>query len=327
MASMLSGVAFGAAMVAAGFSHPTLVSQQLKLQDWHLVQTLLTATASSAAIYAIAERLGFVKLRPRSSSPLGLFANYDGNITGGALLGAGMALSGAGPEILLAQAAGGLKSGLYALGGAIVGGIAWTGFLSGWTKRRKEEAGVKAETVTMGDQFGLSNDAMLLVFETTCLGAVAASVMHSPEPLNVQTRWIIGGVCIGVAQLVSLVSRRSLMGISGAYEEMGSYFWWLASGLKATSKPSHQNILFAVGTVAGALATGRMFPALMSHTPTGSSPLLAALGGALMTVGSRMAGGCTSGHGLSGLALLSTSSIVTMESTFAAGLLVAPFVN
>jgi uncharacterized membrane protein YedE/YeeE len=239
-----------------------------------------------------------------------------------------MALSGAAPEILLAQAATGLRTGLYALGGAVVGGLAWTGFLGGWLKKRNDQAGIKPQTVTMGDQFGLSKDAMLVVFETTCLGAVAASVMHSPEPLNVQARWLMGGLCIGLAQLVSLISRRSLMGISGAYEEMGSFFWWLFGGAKSANKPgSYQNIMFAIGTLAGGWATSQIFPQLIDHVPTSSiSPTTAAIGGVLMTVGSRMAGGCTSGHGLSGLALLSTSSIVTMESTFAAGLLMTPLV-
>lgn len=268
-----------------------------------------------------------VKLRPRSSSPLGLFASYDGNITGGALLGAGMALASATPEILLAQAASGFRTSLYALGGAVAGGIAWAGGLGGWLARRRDDSGAKPETTTLGEHFGLSRGAMLVVFEATCLGAVAASVAHSPEPFEQQARWLAGGVCIGLAQLVSLVSRRSLMGVSGAYEEVGNWFWWLTGRDGAAGRPSYQNILFGAGTVVGALATSRAFPALVGPAPAGFSPWAVAVGGALMTIGSRIAGGCTCGHGISGLSLLSISSVVTMESTFASGLLMAPLVS
>jgi uncharacterized membrane protein YedE/YeeE len=40
-------------------------------------------------------------------------------------------------------------------------------------------------------------------------------------------------------------------------------------------------------------------------------------------VGSRMAGGCPSGHGISGMSLLSISSVVTIASAFGAGAVVA----
>lgn len=44
----LSGVAFGAALVAAGVYQPGIIASQLKLQDWHMIQALLAATASSS---------------------------------------------------------------------------------------------------------------------------------------------------------------------------------------------------------------------------------------------------------------------------------------
>lgn len=48
MATLLSGAAFGAAMVAAGLHQPSIVVSQMKFENWHMVQTFLAATASSA---------------------------------------------------------------------------------------------------------------------------------------------------------------------------------------------------------------------------------------------------------------------------------------
>jgi hypothetical protein len=47
------------------------------------------------------------------------------------------------------------------------------------------------------------------------------------------------------------------------------------------------------------------------------------LGGAVAVFGARMAGGCPSGHGLSGLMQLSVSGFLAMAAFFAAGIIVA----
>lgn len=47
MATILSGAAFGAAMIAAGFHNPAVVITQMKFENWHMVQAFLAATASS----------------------------------------------------------------------------------------------------------------------------------------------------------------------------------------------------------------------------------------------------------------------------------------
>jgi uncharacterized membrane protein YedE/YeeE len=43
------------------------------------------------------------------------------------------------------------------------------------------------------------------------------------------------------------------------------------------------------------------------------------LGGMAMIFGARLAGGCTSGHGISGMSMLALSSIYTVLSMFAFG--------
>ena len=46
-------------------------------------------------------------------------------------------------------------------------------------------------------------------------------------------------------------------------------------------------------------------------------------GGFVMLLGARIAGGCTSGHGVSGMAQLAVGSFVAVAAMFAGGILVA----
>lgn len=275
-----------------------------------------------SVIYNIAERTGYVSLTPRSNSPLGLLAKYDGNIIGGALLGAGMGLSGACPGTLLTQVAMGVTAGYYALLGAVLGGIVWTGFLSGAVKKRSVARGLKSEVSTFDRQLGLSRAAATLLFEAVCIGAVAYTTTYAPSAREPRMLGAQGGLLIGGAQLFSILTRRSMLGVSTSYEEAGSWFWWLVKGASARA-PSYRNIVFASGLVGGAYSLAWLRPDLVGGPIAEISPELAVLGGAVMVIGSRMAGGCTSGHGISGMSLLSTSSVITIASTFAAGIAVA----
>ncbi len=47
MATVLSGMAFGAALTAAGVYQPSVIISQLQLQNWHMIQSFLAAAASS----------------------------------------------------------------------------------------------------------------------------------------------------------------------------------------------------------------------------------------------------------------------------------------
>jgi hypothetical protein len=46
--SVLSGALFGAALTAAGVYSPTVIIEQLRLQDFHMMKVFLSANASSA---------------------------------------------------------------------------------------------------------------------------------------------------------------------------------------------------------------------------------------------------------------------------------------
>lgn len=279
-------------------------------------------------MYYIADKLGYVNIKPRSNSPLGLFGPYDGNILGGGLLGAGMALAGACPGTMLAQTGAGVRSGFYSLGGAVLGGIIWTGFLEKLVSKRKQNIDDKVSQSTVGDLIGLSRPATLALLEVTFVSIIIGTTLLAPVAPEPKILGAVGGLFIGSAQLFSILTRRDMLGVSASYEEAGSLFWWIVSGFDTNYKPnSPKRILFGAGLVAGAWTLSQAVPDLVSGAVAEVSPQFAVLGAVLMVVGARTAGGCTSGHGISGISLLSTSSMITIASTFGVGALVASLIS
>ncbi|KAL2257740.1 hypothetical protein VTK26DRAFT_9229 [Humicola hyalothermophila] len=352
MENVLSGAAMGAALTAAGVYQPAVILAQFNFSDFSMLQTFLTAAAGSTLLVTLSQTLRLTSLPPRPpSSVLGLF-RLDGNLVGGALLGTGMAVSGACPGTVLAQlgvsagAGGGgtIRSGKYALAGGVLAGWAWSSVLGGRKgggraretgevlvegqgqeegrekEKKEKKKGKAAETVY--EALGFSRGAVFIGFEVVCAAALVALARYAPSPGGGE-KWpvspVVGGLCMAAAQLVSLVLRRSLLGASTSFEELGGGIGRLLKGEKFGS---YGNVLFSAGVVGGAWLLSTMVPALGPTREAAISPLRAALGGFMIILGSRMAGGCTSGHGISGLSLMSLSSFLTVAATFGAGGLV-----
>jgi uncharacterized membrane protein YedE/YeeE len=97
---------------------------------------------------------------------------------------------------------------------------------------------------------------------------------------------------------------------------IGSWITWEVLGM-------------VVGATAAAFMAGRFRVQLDGERSVGSPQRLAMalLGGTLAGFGARVAGGCTSGLGLSGAAALGVSAFVFLGLFFATGLLVSRFVK
>ena len=255
-----------------------------------------------------------------------LGSTYDGNVLGGALLGAGMALSGSCPGTLFAQMAAGVHTGFYALAGAVVGGVLWTGILSKTFARSRERAGSKPETLTVNQYLGISKPAAMLLYEAGFAAVIVATSLYTPRFPGTKMSGALGGFLISLSQLASIATRGSMIGISGSYGELGGLLWAGLTGDAGSKPKAYPNVLFAVSAGAGALLLAKLAPEFVEAPALEVAPPVAVLGGALMVVGARMAGGCTSGHGISGISLLSTSSLITIATTFAAGFVVATLV-
>lgn len=133
---------------------------------------------------------------------------------------------------------------------------------------------------------------------------------------------------LGISTALSSASSVCALPIMGS-EGVAQNAYWAKTPFKWDG-----GMLFLVGTFLGSLLSvlvSRTFrwekvPATWSQQFGGSAPkrLLAAfLGGVIIMFGARMAGGCTSGHGISGSLQLALSSWTFFLTMFAFGILTA----
>ena len=80
-------------------------------------------------------------------------------------------------------------------------------------------------------------------------------------------------------------------------------------------------VLYLCCAIAGACASAAMSNSL--GAAPGLHPAYGFCGGFLMLFGARLAGGCTSGHGISGMTLLNLESVVAVPAMFAGGIATA----
>lgn len=108
----------------------------------------------------------------------------------------------------------------------------------------------------------------------------------------------VGGVLIGISASLLLLFTGRITGISG-----------ILSGALRTAEDGPWRRWYLAGLVLGAVVMATLNPDLFANT-SGRSVLTVAVAGLLVGYGTRLGSGCTSGHGVCGLARLSPRSLV-----------------
>ncbi|PDT02834.1 YeeE/YedE family protein [Rhizobium chutanense] len=115
-----------------------------------------------------------------------------------------------------------------------------------------------------------------------------------------------GGMLIGTSAVILLLLNGRIAGVSGIIGR-------LIQGAGMTT-----NLAFVLGLLLGPLLYLMMFGDLPTVQITAGWPLIV-LAGLLVGFGSRMGSGCTSGHGVLGLARMSLRSMVAVATFLTAG--------
>jgi uncharacterized membrane protein YedE/YeeE len=123
---------------------------------------------------------------------------------------------------------------------------------------------------------------------------------------------IAGGLLIGGSAALLLIALGRIAGISGV-------FWGAISGLaKLDIASSMWRIAFVLGLIAGPVIVHQIFGLPVPAAPQGGVAL-AIVGGLLVGFGTKIGSGCTSGHGICGMARFSPRSIIATLTFMAAG--------
>ena len=120
---------------------------------------------------------------------------------------------------------------------------------------------------------------------------------------------LIGGIIIGLAVVIFFLFNGRLVGISG-----------IAANALNQKEKRIDNILFLVGLIIGPILYSLISNKEINISISNSLPLLI-VAGLLVGIGTRISGGCTSGHGISGIGRFSLRSIIATITFMVVGIL------
>jgi uncharacterized membrane protein YedE/YeeE len=121
---------------------------------------------------------------------------------------------------------------------------------------------------------------------------------------------LIGGVLIGGASALFMLTNGKIAGISG-----------ITKGIVAAC-PTPQDRFWRIAFVLGLVLGGAgfvLFQPSLTAAPLQMHPVQMAFGGLLVGVGTAMGNGCTSGHGVCGLGRRSPRSLASVLTFMGAG--------
>ena len=129
----------------------------------------------------------------------------------------------------------------------------------------------------------------------------------------IQPDWInglLGGLMIGVAGAIFLLGNGRVMGASGILGRVLD---------RSETQPLAENIMFLLALVLAPIAFSQLLDTGPTHLSGNWLVIISA--GLLVGIGTRLANGCTSGHGVCGISRLSPRGIVSTFLYIGAGVL------
>lgn len=132
--------------------------------------------------------------------------------------------------------------------------------------------------------------------------------------MNIETAFtpieaISGGALIGLSAVLLMWSMGRIAGISGI----------VAGAILENGEERNWRLLFLAGLFVGAVLAAVSTGALDDVVSVASVPMLV-VAGLLVGLGTRMGGGCTSGHGVCGISRFSLRSLVATVVFMASGI-------
>jgi uncharacterized membrane protein YedE/YeeE len=118
-----------------------------------------------------------------------------------------------------------------------------------------------------------------------------------------------GGLVIGLAVVIFFLLNGRLVGISG-----------IASNALTSKDNKLDNILFLIGLIISPIIYSVISNQSVNITIS-NSYIVMIFAGLLVGVGTRISGGCTSGHGISGIGRFSLRSIIATVSFMVVGII------
>ena len=319
------GFLFGAILKSAKLNRYDTISGMATLENYKVAKAIALAIGVGVILLNIEIGLGFASYHTK---PLIL----GGVVLGGLIFGAGMAILGYCPGTMIVSLGEGSLDAAAGLIGGLLGGLVYTIVLP-WIG------------VLLGPDLGTfslysltGSTPMLfysLVFLFGILFIVIAFILHKIEKVTDRT-WIFAGVALAILNCIIFlkIGMDRPIGASTAFPYLANLLVGNTDNeyFAKSVKPGSWEVIFLGGTFLAGLVISLLkkdFKIRLIHSNwkryRGNSVRVrvfwAIFGGFILIFGARMAGGCTSGHVISGGMQLAVSSMVFAIFVFA-GLLI-----
>ncbi|XP_012942680.1 UPF0394 inner membrane protein YeeE isoform X2 [Aplysia californica] len=334
--SIIMGVLFGLALEKGRVFEPQIIRQQMVLQNFTMMKMFVSASATGMLVFSFLTMIPATRRKMQRAVQeymCGLrYKTIFGTGLGAAILGTGMTLAGACPGMVLAQVGAAVPHSVLTVTGGLLGVYLYALTdpvlpYSIYRKRAKQPSKLDEQMGTPYFNMALPLAALmgLFVFGLEVFFPWTTEVEQSGSGLFGLRSWppFVVGMLIGSLQAPAVLILHDTLGSSSSYCTIASqalhipplerplaYLSGFTSGMS-----NWWQVIFVGGAVVGAHLSAQASGTL--HTVDGVGPMSALVGGLLMIFGARMASGCTSGHGLSGMGLLSLHSLVAVPAMFA----------
>ena len=322
---LVLGFLFGAILQYAKLNRYNVISGMSTLENLAVAKAIAVAIGVGIIIIAVEIGLGYASYHLK---PLIL----GGIVIGGLLFGVGMAILGYCPGTLSVSLGEGSIDALLGITGGLVGGFVYTILLPSVQGILGPDLGsISLYTLVGQHQFVFYILDILIGIAFIWIGFIL-----NKKEKSTNYKWLYAG--IGLAMLNAVVfltvGTNRIIGASTAYPFVAD----LITGTTQNSYfpkiqgPGQWELLFLTGAFVSGIVISlfrKEFKITLIHSNwekyKGKSAtkriIWSFIGGFILIIGARMAGGCTSGHILSGGMQLSLSSLIFAAFVFA-GLLI-----
>ncbi len=322
---LIIGFLFGAILQYANLNRYNVISGMATLENLTVAKAISTAIGVGAVLFALEIGLG---LGSYHLKPILL----AGIIFGGLIFGSGMAILGYCPGTLAISLGEGSIDALVGIVGAMAGGLVYTLI-------QPLVQGLLGPDLGSHSLFTIAGQYKVLFWILVLLlGVLFVGLGFWMNKLEKKTdyKWLYAG--IGLAILNSVVMLSSVanrpLGASSTYPYLADLFTGVTQNeyFKKIQGPGNWELILLTGAFISGIVISlarKEFKLTAIHSnwekykgnSVSNRLIWSFVGGFLLIIGARMAGGCTSGHIISGGMQLSASSFLFAVFVFA-GLLV-----
>jgi len=323
---LVLGFLFGAILQYANLNKYNVISGLAILEDFSVAKAIVLAIGVGAILLNIEMGLGFASYHVK---PFIL----GGIVFGGLIFGTGMAILGYCPGTLAISMGEGSLDALIGIIGGLVGGLVYTLILPSIQGILGPDYGA----ISLQSVIGTNSLFYILIF---IIGGIFIGIsfwlhkMDRNEEKN--NSWLYSGIALAILNVIvfsSFVTSRPI-GASTAFPYLADLMTGVTGNdyFSKIQKPGSWEVIFLTGAFMAGLIISLIrkdFKFVLTHKNwvrfKGESAMKrlvwAFIGGFILIIGARMAGGCTSGHIISGGMQLALSSLTFAVFVFT-GLLI-----